>query len=74
MATTSEGNGSRRYGTTNVAPVLRRDYGLADFSYRQLLRLIVEGRVPAKKGIDGRWYFDESDLAAVAEALRPRAS
>ena len=73
MTTTSEGNGSRRYGTTNLAPVLR-PFGVTQISYRQVLRMIAEGRLPARKELDGRWYFDEADLPTVAEALRPRAS
>lgn len=41
-------------------------------SYRRLYQAVLDGRVPAERGGNGRWQIAEEDLPAIAETLRDR--
>lgn len=38
--------------------------------YRTLYHAILDGRIPAQQGSDGRWYWRNKDLPEIAEAFR----
>ena len=38
--------------------------------YRTLYHAILDGRIPAQQGSDGRWYWRNKDLPEIAAAFR----
>lgn len=47
---------------------LKKRHGV-NISYRKLYTAVLDGRVPAERGDNGRWTLQKVDLPAIAEAL-----
>jgi hypothetical protein len=39
-------------------------------TYRELYQAILDGRIPAEQGSNGRWYWRNSNLPEIAAAFR----
>ena len=58
---------------TQVPAALRSQHSV-EITYRQLYLKCLDGRVPAFQEENGRWFIDESDLAATALLLRGKTA
>ena len=54
-----------------VARRLRKEHGVA-ISYGQVYRAVLDGRIPAEQGINGRCTVPESDLSLIARTFAPK--
>jgi hypothetical protein len=54
-------------------PELRRLAGAAAPGYRRLYSLVLDGRIPAEIGRNGRWTVSRADLPRIAAMLPPAA-
>ena len=59
---------AKTFPISDVPRELKAKYGKT-VSYRKVYNGVIDGRLPAKRGDNGRWLMAEADLPAIAEAL-----
>ena len=56
--------------TQLASELRRRKLVTPEPSYRDTYNAALDGRIPAEQGPNGRWYWRNSDLPAIAAAFR----